>query len=271
MNWLRHPRPGSAQLAAYLEDEVSAAEAAVLEAQLAGSKEARTHLTQLAELQVRLRAVDPALETIDLTLIIRRSIMDARSEIQRPKTWVWARWASAIALTACGVSMLLMREPVPGLRVKSATTAGSERSHAAVIVYRVTKDGEPEPVGSTVSRGDGLMFSFVNPGPRPFTHLMIFGVDSTQQIRWFHPAYTVAGTNPTSIALEPRQAPRLLADIIEHDFSLGPMTVYALFSRVPLHVADIEARLAAGPLDVQTQLDAGRAVTLEAFHFAVVP
>jgi len=107
--------------------------------------------------------------------------------------------------------------------------------------------GPPERLGARISRDDGLLFAYTNLGALPFTHLMVFAVDASGQVRWFHPAYQQAGTNPSSIAIA-ANANVPLAEVVRHPFAAGPATVQALFSRRPLHVAEVEAWLARRPL-----------------------
>ena len=164
---------------------------------------------------------------------------------------------SGLAMAASAALALLVVRPArhsdgtgdeaAGLRAKSASTAAASAPErwAGIGVYRVTGGGPPQRLGERISRDDGLLFTYTNLGARPFTHLMIFAVDGSAQVRWFYPAYQRAGTNPASISIE-ANANVPLAEVVRHPFATGPATFQALFSRRPLRVEEVEAWLAHG-------------------------
>jgi hypothetical protein len=134
-------------------------------------------------------------------------------------------------------------------RAKSTAPAASGEALAdrwvGIEVMRVERDGAahalPEP--GTVHAGDKLVVRYVSGGPAPFSFLMVYAVDAVGQIHWYYPAYDVAGTDPSSIAIEHDGRGRSLPDAIEHDLATGPLVFYAVFSRTPLHVLDVERRM----------------------------
>ena len=135
------------------------------------------------------------------------------------------------------------------MRAKSAGrhAASAPERWAGISAYRVAGSGAPAAARRAhVPSDDGLLFTYTNLGARPFTHLMIFAVDASGQVRWFHPAYQQAGTNPASITIE-ANANVPLAEVVRHPFAAGPATVQALFSRRPLRVDEVEAWLARRP------------------------
>jgi hypothetical protein len=139
-------------------------------------------------------------------------------------------------------------DDVAGMRAKSAGAgaAGAPERWAGISAYRVAGGRAPERLGGRISPDDGLLFTYTNLGPRPFTHLMIFAVDASGQVRWFHPAYQEAGTNPASIPIQ-TNANVPLAEVVSHPFAPGPAVVHALFSRRPVHVREVEAWIARRP------------------------
>ena len=75
---------------------------------------------------------------------------------------------------------------------------------------------------------------------------MVFGIDATETLRWFHPAFERADSNPASIPIEGAYEHRLLSDVVEHDLPIGKLVIFAVFSQQPLHVADFESAAARG-------------------------
>jgi hypothetical protein len=92
-----------------------------------------------------------------------------------------------------------------------------------------------------------LLFSYTNLGRDPLANLMIFGVDSRAGVHWFYPAYEREGSNPSSISIAKGAAQAPLAELIQDEFSPGPLTIHALFSNRPLQVLEVEGWLKSDP------------------------
>lgn len=110
-----------------------------------------------------------------------------------------------------------------------------------VDVFRITPSG-PRPAKDQISRGDELAFTYRNPTGRE--RLMIYGVDDTGAVYWYHPAWTDPGANPTAIAVASGNDVVELKEAIAHDLTGHTLKVYALFTDAPLTVREVEATVA---------------------------
>lgn len=239
------------ELAAYLEGQVSETEAAVIEARLAESAEARRQLEQLRSIRDALSSEDEGDESDQVELLplvqdrIRRSAFTptprrpsvVRLLVQKYQLATGALAALALAYVAGPLALDALE--ARNVREKSAIQSPSTSRWAGIQAYRV-RAGGAERLGAELSRGDGLSFSYTNLGAEPFAHLMIFGVDAGGSVRWFYPAYEQPGTNPGSITIEKGVAQKALAELIEHDFAPGLLTIHAIFSNQPLRVLEVE-------------------------------
>jgi len=238
----RRHEPPLESLAAYLEGEVTASEAAALEAQLAEMPAARRRLERLRDTRDALGAPIAELEGIDLAPALDQALR-ARAPAPAPQRRVpfWAGFLTAGALATVAALVLWLR-PSDEFRVKSATGGDDRVSDrwAGVQVYHVDGSGKPQRLGDHLSAREGLLFSYTNLGPRPFESLMIFAVDARGEVRWFYPAYDSRGTNPASVPIKRGEAEVALSDAVYHDLPAGPLVLYAVFSHRPLRVLDVE-------------------------------
>ena len=122
--------------------------------------------------------------------------------------------------------------------------SSAAKQEAGLQVYRAHAAPSLVPVQHELSREDALVFSFFNTGSKPFTHLMVFAVDASAEVRWFYPEYIDERADPESIPLTAEPSRTLLPYEVRHDYALGPIKVYALFTHRPLRVSAVEAWLA---------------------------
>jgi len=245
------PSSDARTLAAYLEGEVTASERAAIEVELANSAEARRKLAQLQKLTEQLAAPSPALEDIDLTARVRAAVRKPVSSPpqRRHSVSVWL-----LGLAACLGAALFYSNRQSVLSGATAAgdanefhaksnrpSAGAGRRWAGIQVYRVVEHGVPEPLGAELTPKDGLLFSYTNLGSQPFGYLMVFAVDSRSEVHWFYPAYETKGENPESIPIAQGRANVPLGELVQQDFATGPLALYALFTRGPYNVLDVEA------------------------------
>lgn len=266
-------------LLAYLEGEVTQSQAVAIEAALADAPADRRRLERLRTMLGHLAASDDALDAVDLVPELRRAITALPAPAPR-RHQLWPFLAAAAMLLVTTTGLLAggwLGRPDPGglaqgtagdpeFRAKSAQGRdGDAAARAAaesdrwvgITAYRVPADqpeAPPRRVDDRVRRGDGLLFSFDNLGPAPFTHLMIFAVDGAGEVYWFHPAYEDAATDPVSISVqaaagaagrERGQSAIELPDLVHHDYPAGKLAVYGLFTRAPVRVSTVEAAIAA--------------------------
>jgi len=236
------PRIGTETLAAYLEGELTQSETVRLAEDLREDTEAQRRLEQIRRISDVLRRQDNELEGLDLVLGVRQALLD-------PPTSAWkhpARWLAAGGLAAAaGVALFVaLRPPTVDISEFQARSAGTHAAAATrwagVKIYRSRAGAEPELLQGRLSRGDGLMFAYTNLGAQPFDYLMLFAQGASGQIHWFYPAYEQLGENPQSIEIEHGTADAMLAQVVRHQYTPGPLLVYALFSRKPLSVLQVE-------------------------------
>jgi hypothetical protein len=243
-----HGVPSSRELARYLEREVTASEAAALEAVLADSAEARRRHDELARIRDALGS--PVSQIGELDLAARVLLAIEQPPARRRRTARFASWP-LVALAAglvVGVGLLAResREASEFRQKSAASPAGTASRFAGVVAHHVTAGGVTERLGAKLPARDGLVFSYTNLGPNPFGYLMIFGIDESGEVRWYHPAYDTLGTNPASIPIEAGVASASLGALVVHELAPGPFRLHALFTRQPLHVVELEALLRHG-------------------------
>lgn len=232
---------GSEALAAYLENELSRSEVARVEASLRDDPLARARLAQLERIREALTGPVAELRSVDLVSSVRRQLQNPEPPRARRR---WHRlWLPAAALFSSLAIFVALRSPFResgfGARSAGNATRNSPR-WAAVKIYRVHDGAAPEPLGKRLSRGDGLLFAYTNVGREPFDYVAIFGVGATGNVHWFHPAYRKLGENPSSIAIQHGKAGVMLKEVVRHDYAPGRLSIYAVFSRRPLAVLEVE-------------------------------
>jgi len=238
------PRIGTETLAAYLEGELTQSDSARLAAELREDADAQRRLEQIRRIFSVLRRQEHELEGVDLVLGVRRALLEQPSAAWKPP----ARWLAAGGIAAAAAVALFAARTLPSevseFRARSAGSSATEATRwAGVKIYRSGKNAEAELLQGSLSSNEGLLFAYTNLGPQPFDYLMLFAVGASGQIHWFYPAYEQLGENPQSIAIERGAANVMLTDVVRHRYARGPLRIYALFSRKPLRVLDVEAWL----------------------------
>jgi hypothetical protein len=120
---------------------------------------------------------------------------------------------------------------------------GEGRRWASIQIHRVSERGVPEPLGAHIAPSDGLLVSYTNLGALPFEYLMVFSIDSANEVRWLYPAYEALGENPEAIAIQSGRTNVALADLVQQDYAEGALSIYALFTHRPSTVLAIETWL----------------------------
>jgi hypothetical protein len=240
-------------LLSYLDDELSPDEAAAIERVSLDSEPVRRRLEALRTLRRGLQAPVPALERREVVLTPSRPDRALPGPVSR---WVMRPWlalgAAATLVLGVGLGQLLPRpDELPiagdlGFRAKSAPPTGAARWTGIQAFRRGAAGSSPERVRDRLRHDDGLIFAYTNQGNAPFEHLMVFGVDAEQEVRWFHPAYATERQNPTSIPIRAGQEVPL-PETVWISLPRGPLTLYAAFTREPLDVWAVEAWLKANP------------------------
>ena len=245
-----HDQPSDTLLARFLEGDLSEQEARRIEGSLKNSPDVRRRAEQLQQIRGALSAAPACLANID----VAGSVLAAAKipQAERARRQGSSRLVSALAwASAAAACMLLGLRPEhernnvrPEFVEKAALGPGAHsKVRVSFQVHRVGVDGRARPTTIGFDKNDGLLFGYTNVGPGSYQHLMLFGVDAEKRVLWFYPAYEQAGTDPVSTPISDNAVESLLPDVVRHDYAPGPLTVYALFTREPLHVSQVESCL----------------------------
>jgi hypothetical protein len=172
--------------------------------------------------------------------IRRASAPPAPAAAPRPRP-VRARLALAGALLGAAAALVVAvrRPPDPVPRGVRDVPARAPSIH----IFRSVSDHAVQPIErGPIHPDDGLLFAYSNPDPA-LTQLMVFAVDQAEVVRWYYPAYLRAGEDPASVPIVPGTVGTELGEEIRHPLSPGSVRVYALFSREPHHVLEIESMI----------------------------
>jgi hypothetical protein len=185
---------------------------------------------------------------------VDRSIPTAQERLARglglsaaPRARTWPMPLGLALALSLGALVLVPRLGTPPTADEGFTPRGGAEAHAPVArppaleVYRV-RDGKSEPTEGSVRADDELAFAYRNPDGLPF--LMVFATDAAGQVYWYYPSWTEPDHSPTSVPARRGEHPLELPDAIRHPLPPGPLVLHALFTRAPLSVHEVEARLA---------------------------
>ena len=128
----------------------------------------------------------------------------------------------------------------------AASSPASSMVAPELLVYAAADRGGPSTLlpRDVLARDQSLAFAYTNPANESF--VAIFAVDDGGQVYWYYPAWTDPADDPVSIPIVSGAASHDLPDAVRHDLHGRSVMVHALFSRAPLHVREVEARVARG-------------------------
>lgn len=156
----------------------------------------------------------------------------------------------AATLSLAAALLLFVRAPTgdEGFTPRGALegSALSTSDGPSIGVFRFPKDSAgPMLVAGAdapIAADDELGFSYQNPDR---SHLMIFGVDESQRVYWFHPAWTNPTDNPSAIPIARGGGVHELREAIRHPLAGRRLEVHGLFLDRALTVREVEALVAA--------------------------
>ena len=195
----------------------------------------------LYERHALLAELDPAAPS-RMTRLGRRLGLDTA----RIPRW---RWAAPLAFATAALLLLVMRpgllirpELAPQFRARGgAPPATTPAALSALLVQTVGPDGRGRPITDRVRADDEWLFAYRN--DEAYRYLLIFGVDETQTVYWYAPAWTDAAADPTALAIEPQHRWVELGDAVRQAIGGSQLTLYAVFTNSPLTVREVERRL----------------------------
>lgn len=212
-----------------------------IDAHLLACSACRVERDRLVDLLDGIRAPDPRSEKIDLVRRVHRA------RLAPPRRSFLARHPQALAAAAGALAaglLFAIFAPLADRREEfrsKAVEVGKDSRWTGVQAFTAKDSQEVTKLGPHLGK-DALMFTYSNRSQEPYTHLMIFGVDSTSEVRWYYPAYTAPGTDPSAIPIAAGETAIPLPERVEHDLPAGRFIIYGLFLRRPLTVSAVEAR-----------------------------
>jgi len=185
------------------------------------------------ELRMHLPGCDACRERYERYLLLARldrSVASAEERLarglglspRRPRAR-WLAFAGGLA-AACAALVLVLHTPEPAYLARGAPIADPDE---ALDVYRI--DGAPRLVlDGVIHPGDELAFAYRN--RRGWTHAMVFAIDQTGRVYWYHPGWTDADASPTAVPIESGASRHELPDAVSHRLPPGRIWLHALFS-----------------------------------------
>jgi hypothetical protein len=160
------------------------------------------------------------------------------------------RWfAFAATAAACAVALLVIG--LPRMSPDSQPRAGAVTPGSQLLVYELTDGGVRQAV-SELRAGSALAFAYANITHR--RHLLVFAVDETRRVYWFHPAWEKLADNPVAIDIASDEALHELPQAISHRFTGRRLQIFGVFVDRAPSVQEIEALVAHAP-STQLRLD----------------
>lgn len=159
----------------------------------------------------------------------------------RRSLWVWASGLSLAAAALLAFTELRHDHRAEGLVARGGPGSAALSRNIGVQLYAEQQALAALPNGGKISRRTGLTAGLRNLGTEP-AYLLLFAIDSAQEVHWIAPEYTSLGSSPEAVSIQPSLDERLLpSSAVFDDLAPGPLRVVALISPTPLHVAQIEA------------------------------
>lgn len=226
--------PDDEALVRSLLHELDGARAAEVAEWVARDEGARARLEKYRAMLAALSAREP----VDLLPAINEHLSGRRRARRRSLTMaVGVTLAASLGLVAL----------VGGLRQDEVRVKGTpirDGDWAGLVASRVSPEGVASPLAGELLQTDALTFSYANGGPRPFTHLLVFGVEASGAVRWYYPGWEDPTLDPEASPIMASSTAIDLPEKITHTLNPGRFVLHAIFARSPLHVSQVERALA---------------------------
>ncbi|MBJ6763485.1 hypothetical protein JGU66_22180 [Myxococcaceae bacterium JPH2] len=199
---------------------------------------AEAHLAACAECAAALASLQAAHQRFD-TEVLRRTLpaVRERGEARVVRSWRWLLAPAALVAVA-SVAALVFRGPLEG----EPSDAYGIKGGAVLRVY-AKRGAQVDAVkdGVRLSAGDALRFSLVSSGGLPY--VLLVSLDGAGAVSVYYPAQ---GELSAELPHRGHMAdPVELPGAIVLDAAQGPERIWALFSRAPLALSDVEPALRA--------------------------
>lgn len=176
------------------------------------------------------------------------------------RAFPWNRWtavaaAAAIVLTTTAVFQFAGLKNIDaaiedisdsgnrhGFASRSGTPSLDQWVSLTLFERRDANGGSTyHPVEASIRKGAFIAAAYEDRSALPFPYLMVFAVDQSGEVFWYYPEYDKNGPDQISIETLPVGGKISLPDEVTHDFSLGQIRFFGVFSKAPLNAALVEA------------------------------
>lgn len=203
----------------------------------------------------------------------------------------WVVWAGVAVAAAAGVALLIhnagfgdttefahntesRHDTDRPLGDEFVARGGAEESSLSrdigVQLYTQSTAVQSLASGSRIRAKSALTAGLRNLGKEQ-AYVLLFAVDAKQAVHWVAPEYTVAGSDPVATSITPTAAERLLPSAaVFDDLVPGPLRVYAVITRVPTRVSNVE-RLPPNELNAERLLALFPNAEVRQFMLEVTP
>jgi hypothetical protein len=229
--------PTNDELLRYLLSEVTVSRSAEIEAWARSDSAAEA---RLAELRWMIAALESPVPVENLMPGIQARL--DRPSLPRPRAVGRNRLlAGVLATAACVVLSVAWLSRPEEFRPKGR--AGAPSDWAVVHPSVVTAGQLPAPLGARLHVHDSLLFAYGNAGAAPFSHLLVFAVDSSNRVFWYYPAWTNEADDPEALAISRTEHLIELREQISHELQPGRLVLFTVFARRPVRVSEVERAL----------------------------
>jgi Putative zinc-finger len=159
----------------------------------------------------------------------------------------FVRWGGGLAVAAASLLLVAKLRAPHELRgeeelvARGGAVEASLSRHVGVQLYAQGQSLTALGSGSRVTRSTPLTAGLRNAGSER-AYLLLFAVDSRQEVHWLAPQYTSEGEDPEATPIAASAGERLLPSVaVFDDLAPGPLRVVAVLARSPLRVSDVEA------------------------------
>jgi hypothetical protein len=184
---------------------------------------------------------------------------NAKSPARQSVRWILG---TASMVGAAALLLVVTASTHPSHEIASRGKGIEHAESLEVAVFRVKGERESMRVNDVISPRDELAFAYRNELGKDF--LMIFAIDGTGRLMWYHPAWTDPADNPTAVPITKQVGFKELPEAVRHPLQGTSLKVHALFMDKAIDVRAVEARVVHG--EFAADADAGEILRTMVFE-----
>lgn len=245
------PCPPPLQLSRFVDADIEPETADRIGEHLGGCEQCRRQVDAQRRLIADLRA--PIVVELDVRAhtqdVIRR--LGGAPLPRRRQTLARLAVAGSLAAAASWVGYVaLQNEPLGGtLQARGAGAAPSLSRDVGVQIYSLEQTLRPIVPGETIAASTSFTAGLRNLGQAP-AHVLVFAVDSRNQVHWITPLFTRADQDPEATVVPHSPEERLLETSVVFNLAAGPLRLITILASRSTRVSAVETLPAselAGP------------------------